>query len=156
MNNCTALGLNNCQTCDKWGNSCNICQPGYMINNANGGPCYPINQNYTCNITGCAVCNSINNKVCASCLPTYMFNGNDSLNQCVPYSCNISNCYLCLQNNLCTVCVTGYFLALDLTCQPVYSNLSNCQGQIPYCDMCVINLVNNNNQKYCIQCQDGF
>lgn len=43
-----------------------------------------------------------------------------------------------------------------MTCQPLYSNLANCQNQIQYCAMCVVNLVNNNNQKYCIKCQDGF
>lgn len=88
------------------------------------------NANYTCNITGCTVCSSANNSICSACLPTFYANGN---NQCIPYSCNISNCYLCLLNSICTVCDLGYYLANDMTCQPFYTNIANCQGQITYC-----------------------
>ncbi len=87
------------------------------------------------------------------CLPTYTANGTT---QCMPNTCNISNCYLCLENNFCTVCLSGYYLTTNLTCMPMYSNLANCQNQIQYCDMCVVNLVNNSSMKFCIKCMDGF
>lgn len=152
--NCSSLGLANCQLCDRYGYSCHLCQTGYMINNfAEGGKCLPINTGYTCNISGCAVCSNTNNSICSSCLPTFYANGST---QCLPNNCNMANCYLCLENNFCTVCLTGYYLSTNMTCQPLYSNLANCQNQIQYCAMCVVNLVNNNNQKYCIKCQDGF
>jgi len=94
LNNCTNLKMNNCQLCDSAGLLCHLCQTGYMINNfLEGGQCFPINVGYTCNITGCAVCDSTNNAICTSCLPTYYASGNT---QCLPNTCNIANCYLCL------------------------------------------------------------
>lgn len=148
--NCSSLGLANCQLCDRYGYSCHLCQTGYMMNNfAEGGKCLPINAGYTCNISGCAVCSNTNNSICSSCLPTFYANGTT---QCLPNNCSMANCYICLENNLCSVCLAGYYLSTNMTCQPLYSNLANCQNQIQYCAMCVVNLVNNNNQKYCIKC----
>lgn len=75
QNNCTALGLSNCQICDKWGITCQACQPGFMPSNlAQGGQCLPINPNYTCSVPGCSACSSTDNQVCVACLPTYTFN----------------------------------------------------------------------------------
>lgn len=92
--NCSSLGLSNCQLCDPYGYSCHLCQTGFMVNNiGEGGKCYPINQGYTCNISGCAVCSSTNNSICVSCLSTYHANGST---QCLPNGCNIANCYMCL------------------------------------------------------------
>jgi len=132
-----------------------------MSNFLEGGKCLPINTGYTCNISGCAVCSNTNNSICASCLPTYYANGTT---QCLPNNCSISNCYLCLQNNVCSQCVSGFILTgtsvSTMACVAIRTNITNCQGQIQYCSMCVINYVNNNpssaNQKYCVQCQDGF
>lgn len=33
LNNCSSLGLNNCQLCDAAGLVCHLCSPNYMINN---------------------------------------------------------------------------------------------------------------------------
>lgn len=158
MNNCTALGLNNCSLCDSIGYVCHECNVNYTISNyLLGSQCYPINSGYTCNISGCSVCNNTNNSQCVSCLFGYTLT---SSTQCTPNSCNISNCYLCLQNNICTQCVTGFYLTVNSnnqqSCVASRSNLTNCQGQITNCAMCVINLINSNNQTYCVQCKDGF
>lgn len=156
QNNCGALGLQNCQLCDQWGIECHLCQTNYTLDNFyQGGSCYLANNtNYTCNISGCAVCSVANNSICSSCLPMYYPNGTS---QCLPNSCNITNCYLCLLNNVCTTCVPGYYLAVGgQTCSPFYNNIVNCQNQIKYCDVCVTGLINNSTQQYCIKCQDGF
>jgi proprotein convertase subtilisin/kexin type 5 len=152
MNNCSTLS--NCQLCDQYAYECHLCNPGYMVDNLlQGGKCLPVNQNYSCNIMGCAVCNSTNNAICSSCLPTYNFmNGT-----CVAYTCSIANCYLCLMNNICTVCDTGYYLAIGGTCQPKFNNIVNCGNSILFCDICVIGLYNiSSTTNYCIKCQNGF
>ena len=87
------------------------------------------------------------------CLPTYFSNGTT---QCIPNSCPISNCYLCLNNNACTVCDSGYYLALDLTCQAKFTNIVSCQNTIQYCDICVVGIATSSSTFYCIRCQDGF
>jgi hypothetical protein len=87
------------------------------------------------------------------CLPTFYSNGTT---QCLPNSCGMPNCYLCLNNNSCTVCDSGYYLASDLTCQAKFNNIVNCQGQIQYCDICVIGLAYTGTTPYCIRCQKGF
>lgn len=152
QNNCSTLS--NCQLCDENAYVCYLCQAGFMMNDVyDGGQCVPINSNYTCNISGCAVCSSTNNSQCTMCLPTYTANGST---QCVPNSCNIANCYLCFQNSVCTVCLSGFYLTTNLTCLPLYSNVNNCGTQIPFCLMCVTGLLNNSTGPYCVQCQDGF
>ena len=104
-----------------------------MIDNfLEGGQCYQINIGYTCNISGCSVCSSSNNSICSACLPTYSL---INMTTCTPYSCNITNCYLCLMNNTCTVCDTGYYLALDLSCQPKFNSIINCNNSITFCDI---------------------
>jgi hypothetical protein len=119
----------------------------------------PINSGYTCNISGCAICSSTNNSACAQCLPAYFSNGST---QCLPNLCNIQNCYLCLQSNICSQCVSGFYLTVSnnqQACVATRPNLTNCQGQIANCAMCVINFVNSPNtfnKTYCIQCMDGF
>lgn len=66
---------------------------------------------------------------------------------------------MCLQNNICTQCINGFYLTVNsnnqMSCQPIRSNLTNCQGQIANCAMCVVNLINAE-QNYCVQCNDGF
>ena len=102
-----------------------------MIDNfLEGGSCNAINTNYTCNITGCAVCLSTNNSICSMCLPTYYSKGTT---QCIPNMCNIANCYLCLDTNICTVCDSGYYLSLNLKCQPKFTNIVNCNNLIQFC-----------------------
>ncbi len=91
------------------------------------------------------------------CLPAYTASGSS---QCIANNCSIPNCYMCLQNNICTQCITGYYLTVNTnnqeSCLPTMSNLANCQGNISNCAMCVVNLYTTNNQSYCIQCNDGF
>ena len=124
-----------------------------MIDNfLEGGSCYPISQNYTCNISGCAVCSSTNNSVCSACLAPFYMSGI----YCLPFNCSIANCYICLDNNFCTICDIGYYLSIGLTCMPLSSNYTNCGTSIPYCDMCVIGLYNTDGKNYCVQCQQGF
>jgi hypothetical protein len=60
-------------------------------------------------------------------------------------------------NNTCTVCDTGYYLAIDSSCQPKFTTIVNCNNSIAFCDICVSGLYNSaNNVNYCIKCQDGF
>jgi hypothetical protein len=156
LNNCS--NFNNCQLCDPFGLECHLCNTGFMVNNfLQGGACSPINPGYTCNITGCAVCSSMNNSICATCLPTYYLSSNTSV--CTPNSCNISNCYLCLSNNMCTLCLSGYYLANNMQCVAKFSQIVNCQGSINYCAICVNGLYNSltsSTTSYCIKCMDGF
>ena len=69
---------------------------------------------------------------------------------------------MCLQNNSCYQCLGGFYLTVangQQTCTPTRNNLTNCQGQIANCAMCVTNFINSPNTAnkiYCIQCNNGF
>lgn len=108
-----------------------MCIQGYMIDNfLQGGKCYQFDPSTPCQVQGCASCQFGSSNVCLSCLPTYYSNGTGL---CVPYNCNISNCYLCFTNNTCSICDTGYYLSINLICIAKYNNIVNCGNQIQYC-----------------------
>lgn len=94
-------------------------------------------------------------------MPAYTANGST---QCVPVSCNVQNCYVCYQNNICNQCLLGFYLTVNANnqqaCVPTRANISNCQNQIANCAMCVVNLISGPNiainQTYCVQCMNGF
>lgn len=54
----TCNRINNCTLCSINQKICYLCNPGYIQNTLFGPACVAISANYSCNVAGCAVCQS--------------------------------------------------------------------------------------------------
>lgn len=186
---------NNCTLCNFNQTVCYVCNPGFIQSTLFGPSCTPVNLNYSCQVSGCALCSSSNPNQCQTCSPYYFINDG----ACQAYSC-IANCIACLSNNTCLVCQAGFYLSTANTCllnayfpsavacptgqnaipgcvgcqtnaqsqticsmcmyglQPA-SNGQSCVPQscsVPNCQVCLGNKMFNNGLQLCMVCQQGY
>ena len=120
----------NCELCSDNQDICWTCLPGYIQENLFSRNCVAVSASYSCEVEGCAVCES--STVCETCNPFYNLNRGS----CDPISC-IEHCALCYETNGCTVCDFTYYLTTDNTCAPINSTIPDCSDIDPNCIACV-------------------
>lgn len=100
----TCNRVNNCLLCSLNQQTCYVCNPGFIQSTMFGASCINIPSNYSCQVTGCAVCSQSNPNQCQTCSPFFFPNNG----QCTPFSC-VPNCVVCLANNTC-LCMPSWIL----------------------------------------------
>lgn len=192
--------MSNCLLCSLNQQVCYVCNPGFIQSTLFGSNCTAIASNYSCQVTGCAVCNSQSSTQCQTCSPFFFLNNNT----CTPYSC-VANCVACLSNNTCLTCQVGFYLAsgnppscvvdpavtATTACPTGTNKIAGCIGcqnvqvssqtttvcvmceyglqpaqggqtcvpqtcSVPNCQICLQNKMANNGLQLCLVCQQGY
>ena len=185
--------VKNCEIYDKNNEDCLLCKENYFFINEDRRHCYNILDNknkyysennntvyYSCEygVLHCEEC--LNKKECIKCKENYFFI-NDERGICyneidknkyypedngrIYYSCgkNLPNCEECLNKNICTKCIPGYFF-INYDRSKCYNKIDeiekyylnenktiyfSCNINIPHCETCL-------NKNQCTKCEDNY
>lgn len=143
--NCTGPSANECTACQiDYGlvdNTCTICPNGTTSDGLN--PC----QN--CTTPHCLACSDTD--VCESCVSPYQIIDTNIGPQCAE-ACNVTDCSLCVNPGICSVCNTNYTLNGEGGCTLcAISNCTNCSSS-NMCSSCENGLVPSTNSGSCVSC----
>lgn len=130
---------------------CYNCLPGYIPNGFMNSSCGPVPSNYSCNVSGCSVCQTNNTQICTICSP---FNTITKTGQCDPINCQ-ANCIFCQANNACILCASGFYLTTSLQCALYPNSLGvSCPNTTAFSNCLSCNQTQGN--AICIECTWGM